>query len=80
MSTKKELRALLDEAEELLMIARHAMMKDRLEGQGSNCRLPHEVRMFALEFSPEKREGPGALQVNGSGRYEKWRKAVHNLK
>jgi hypothetical protein len=76
MNTNKELQALLAEADTLLAIAWGAMVKDRLEGQGNNCRLPHEVRMFALDFSREKRNGPGALQVEGTGRYDRWRRDV----
>lgn len=63
-----DLKQTLKEADELLRIARTALQKMRLEGLGSDCRLSHEVRMFALEFSRESRDGPGVLQVNGTGR------------
>ena len=61
----------LKEADDLLRIARGAMWKLRLNGLGSDCRLSHEVRMFALDFSAESRDGPGVLQVNGTGRLQK---------
>ena len=63
------LKAILGDAEELLYIAANALSKMRLTGHGSDCTLSHEVRMFALNFSPESRDGPGALQVNGNGRH-----------
>jgi hypothetical protein len=72
-------RGLLDEAEELLKTAEWAMCKMRLKGRGSDCRLSHEERMFALDFSPEGRDGPGALQVRGSGKYHAWRKKLRAL-
>ena len=65
-------RTLLDEAWKLLRIAQDACRKLRLDGRGSDISLPHEVRMFTLDFSPEGREGPGELQVTGSGRVEQW--------
>jgi hypothetical protein len=55
------------EADRLLRIALHAVFRLGLEGKGSDLGLCHEHRMYALNFSPEKREGPGALQVNGNG-------------
>ena len=58
----------LKEADDLLRIARGALWKLGLNGLGSDTRLSHEVRMFALEFSAESRDGPGVLQVNGTGR------------
>ena len=58
----------LKEADDLLRIARGALRKLGLNGLGSDTRLSHEVRMFALEFSAESRDGPGVLQVNGTGR------------
>ena len=61
----------LKEADDLLRIARDAMWKLGLNGLGSDCRLSHEVRMFALDFSAESRDGPGVLQVNGTGRLQK---------
>ena len=61
----------LKEADDLLRIARGAMWKLGLNGLGSDCRLSHEVRMFALDFSAESRDGPGVLQVNGTGRLQK---------
>jgi hypothetical protein len=66
-----DLLAALEEADDLLRIARGAMLKLGLNGLGSDCRLSHEVRMFALDFSAESRDGPGVLQVNGTGRLQK---------
>ena len=67
----------VDEASQLLYIAYTAMCKMRLRGKGSDVGLSHEVRMFALEFSDDARDGPGELQVTGTGRYRKWRDAAH---
>ena len=73
-----DLKQTLKEADELLRIARTALQKMRLEGLGSDCRLSHEVRMFALEFSRESRDGPGVLQVNGTGRALKCLEAIRD--
>lgn len=70
--SRKELIALIAEAEELIRIANTANYALRLEGAGSDCTLKHEVRMFALDYSREGRDGPGALQVRGTGRSWKW--------
>lgn len=65
------LRQVIDDAWRLLAIARSGC--DRLvRDEGSNVRLPHEVRMFALAFSPEGREGPAPLQVTGGGDVYQW--------
>jgi hypothetical protein len=74
-----KLRELLREADDLLWVASGAMLKMGLRDRGSDCGLSHEVRMFALEFSKEGRDGPGALQVQGTGRYNKWLKAARNI-
>lgn len=67
---------LLGEAWRLLEAAECALWKMRLDGAGSDISLSHEVRMFALDFSPEGSTGPGALQITGSGRLDKWRAGV----
>lgn len=69
----------LDEAGELLGIAWSAMLKNGLSCRGDDCRLPHEIRVFALAFSREERDGPGALQVKGTGRFERWDEATRQL-
>ncbi len=79
MSEKTKME-LLDEADELLHLAWSAMLKLGLRGCGSDTSLSHEVRMFALAFNEEGREGPGALQVTGSGQYRAWRKAFRKLR
>jgi hypothetical protein len=71
--------ALLGEADDLLWIASGAMLKMGLRDRGSDCTLPHEVREFSLEFSNEGRDGPGALQVRGTGRYRAWLTAVRKI-
>jgi hypothetical protein len=71
--------ALLGEADDLLFIASDAMLKMGLRDKGSDCGLPHEVRRFALEFSNEGRDGPGALQVRGTGRYRAWLTAARKI-
>lgn len=71
-------REALNEADDLLRIARYALVKMRLDGLGSDCRLSHEVRMFSLEFSKESRDGPGVLQVNGTGRAHKALKDIRD--
>lgn len=68
-------RALLEEAERLIRLAWNAHSKMGLRDRGSDCRLSHEVRMFALDFSQEGREGPGVLQITGTGRMHKWLKS-----
>ena len=78
MSNIDTLRAALEAleaSEELLHTARHAMFKMRLNGRGSDCSLSHEVRMFALAFSYKHRDGPGALQINGTGEVYKYLKS-----
>jgi hypothetical protein len=72
----EEAKKLLEEAEDLLRTARAAMLKMGLRDRGSDIGLSHEVRMFALEFSEEGRDGPGALQVRGTGRLTAWLKSV----
>jgi hypothetical protein len=76
---RAHLLKLLNEADDLLWIASDAMLKMGLRDKGSDCGLPHEVRKFALEFSDEGREGPGALQVRGTGRYRAWIKAARAI-
>lgn len=66
-----ELRALLLEAWELIDIAQSGCRRT-VRDQGSNIGLPHEARMFALNFSAEGRDGPGELQVRGNGRALAW--------
>lgn len=70
---------LLQEADDLLWIASDAMFKMGLRNRGSDWSLPNEVRQFALEFSNEGRDGPGTLQVTGTGRYRAWLVATRNL-
>jgi acyl-CoA-binding protein len=77
--SNKTKRELLDEADKLLYIAWTALCKMRLRGRGSDCGLSHEVRMFALSFSHEEREGPGELQINGNGRYQAWRENLEKV-
>jgi hypothetical protein len=79
MKLAPQLMERLTEADELLGIAWAALLKMRLHGLGSDCSLSHEVRMFALHFSQESRDGPGALQVNGTGDFMKWRKSARAL-
>ncbi len=66
-----ELEAALNEAWRLLQIARNGCART-VRGRGSDVSLPHEVRMFARAFSPEERDGPGALQVCGTDDVGKW--------
>lgn len=73
--TTDQAKKLLDEAEDLLRIARSAMLKMGLRDRGSDLGLPHEVRMFAAHFSEEGRDGPGALQIRGTGRFWAWLEA-----
>lgn len=73
--TNDEAIKLLDEAEDLLMDAWAAMVKLGLRDRGSDIGLSHEVRMFAAHFSDEGRDGPGALQIRGTGRFRAWIKA-----
>ena len=74
-----DLLGLVREADDLLGVARGAAMKLGLRDRGSDCRLPHEVRMFALDFSNEGRDGPGALQVRGTGRFLAWRRKARGI-
>lgn len=67
-------KELVMSADDLLGTAWSAALKMRLSGRGSDCGLPHEVRMFALHFSPEGTVGPGALQVTGAGTFLAWRR------
>lgn len=60
--------ALLKEAEDLIRTAWSAMLKMGLRDRGSDIGLPHEVRMFAMKFSEEGRDGPGELQIRGNAR------------
>jgi len=78
-ATDEKLLELLREADDLLFIASDAMLKMGLRDKGSDCGLPHEVRRFALEFSNEGRDGPGALQVRGTGRYRAWLTAARKI-
>jgi hypothetical protein len=73
--TNDQAEKLLDEAEDLLREAWGAMLKLGLRDRGSDTRLSHEVRMFAAHFSEEGRDGPGALQIRGTGRFRAWLKA-----
>lgn len=71
---------IIKEASNLLWLASWALGKMGLEGHGSDIGLPHELRMFALAFSREERDGPGLLQIRGNGRYDKLMKAIRERK
>lgn len=67
-NSRDSLIAALNEAYELLQIARSALYKLGLDGRGSDA-LPHETRMFALHFSPAQEiKYPYGTTVTGSGR------------
>lgn len=68
---EQRLEVALREADRLLRIARSACDRT-VRDRGSDVSLPHEARMFALAFSPEGRDGPGALQVRGAGDVYRW--------
>lgn len=57
----------VQEASNLLRTVRLAIGRLGLRDRGSDLSLPHEVRMVALAFNYEGREGPGELQVKGTG-------------
>lgn len=78
--TNDQAEKLLNEAEDLLRTAWAAMLKMGLRDRGSDIRLPHEVRMFAAHFSEEGRDGPGALQILGTGRFRAWSKAHREVR
>jgi hypothetical protein len=72
-------RAVLYEAEDLLREAHYAHVKMGLWGQGGAA-LSHEVRMFALHFSPDAvKEQPGGRTVTGDGRWDKWCESLSAL-
>lgn len=67
-NSRDTLVSALNEAYELLQIARSALYKLGLAGRGSDA-LPHETRMFALHFSPaEELKLPFGTKVTGDGR------------
>lgn len=73
-----KLRAVLTDAMGLLGIAEHAMWKLGLHAAGSDLRLSHEVRMFALRFSA--RTSPEhSLCWTGTGEYRDVRDRAYAL-
>jgi hypothetical protein len=79
LTDAEEVKRLLKTADELLGVAWGAMLKMGLRDLGSDCSLSHEVRMFALRFSAEGRDGPGVLQVRGTGEFMAWRKKARAM-
>ncbi len=70
-----ELVQVVNEAFDLLNVARSALYKLQLNGRGSDA-LSHEVRMFALHFSPEETlQLPFGTKVTGDGRLAEFWKA-----
>lgn len=68
---EQRLEAAVNEAWRLLVIARSGCDRT-VRDLGSDVRLPHEARMFALAFSPEGRDGPAPLQARGNGDVYRW--------
>lgn len=78
-NTVQDPRALLEEADALIRMARHALMKMGLDGRGNDLSLPHEVRMFARDFSSRDPQGSGSLMATGTGRAREFLNRNHEF-
>ena len=70
---------LLDDIMELLQIAYYSACKDGLRNKGADCRLPHEVRMFAWYFSDKDTSKPEHAMTDGGGTYQEIRQKVREV-